>query len=213
MANSTVYTECIPNHARLRALTAALLSRAELSAAELVAEFGDLAVCEQIANARDAFAVAATAAKAETEAGDLRTADADLERLQQSVTGRDRAERLLTLHLAAGFAADSLRTLIQWRADVEGGRDEQQFELLELTAPMNELVGALSSLFADDTILDDRLAMWGRRIAGDCAVWARTLLGLSTAEAAGEAEDTVEQLLSTSFAEHSRRMNVLKLAA
>lgn len=205
-------SQFIPSIARLRALEAAIFSRAEQEAAKLADDFADSNACELIAAARDDFAAAATEVDAAAEAGDIRTADMRVDALRLAVAGHDKQEELLSLHIALGFAMDAVALLLGTHTDTNGVAAESTASE-HIGSAQASLVAALEALFADDTLLDDRLAMWGRRVAGDCAVWARTLLGLESSESNSEADDTVEWLVSHCFSEHSRRMNKIKLAA
>lgn len=212
VATSSVNPQFIPSIARLRALEAAIFSRGEQEAAKLAGDFVDSGACESIAAARDEFAAAAAEVDTKTEAGDIRTADASVDALRTAVAGHDRQEELLSLHIALGFAVDAVTLLLGARAELSGTEAEPTASE-RIASAQESLAAAFDALFADDTLLDDRLAMWGRRVAGDCAVWARTLLGLESDETKPEADETVEWLVSHCFSEHSRRMNKLKLAA
>lgn len=212
MATSSVNPQFIPSIERLRALEAAIFLRAEQESARLADTYADSEVGELIASARDEFASAVAELNADIPAGDVRTADASVESLRAAVEGRDQQEQLLSLHISSGFAVDAVAQLLGARAEISGVAAERT-AAEHITAAHQALVAAVELLFADDTLLDDRLAMWGRRVAGDCAVWARTLLGIDSDEVKPEADETVEWLVSHCFSEHSRRMNELKLAA
>lgn len=113
---------------------------------------------------------------------------ADLDELWARVTGRTPYEQALSLHLVGGIVADAL---------AEFG------VATEWEAWQQRLVAVLTTVGAADRERRDRLAMWGRRVAGDAVVWATTL----------RAGVDVEALAARLFANHSRRMNKLGMAA
>lgn len=206
--------------ARVHALTAAVLSAFEAELAELVTAFDGETGASGIVAARDG--VATLAEKARKDASPEHAAEeAELvAALRASTQGRDRFERLLSAHLVLGFAEDTLRHHVGWLSElVEGDAEsvESLSALLGWQVPQFELVAALQDCFAEDDLVDDRLAMWGRRIAGDSAVWALTTCGIAPGTPASKvaegADEPVEEFLRELFAQHSRRMNTLALAA
>lgn len=132
-----------------------------------------------------------------------------VDELMGHVLGRTALERLLSCYLIAGFAHDTARGI----ADLTPGQDD-------LVSALNDDVDesamqtSLKSLIGDDQVVSDELAMWGRRIIGDCIVYAREAFGVRPDEPVGEqAVKEVEKFVSHVVAEHTVRMNSLGLTA
>lgn len=197
------FASLVPDEQRLHALADALVARQrrELTAVAESTEFSD----DARASLADAIAALPAATGAQDEA-----AVALLEVLWARVTGRDTAEHVCSLVIASGIAMDAIAEL----AKLSGTSIEAHEAFTASTAA---IISALEICFAADTKLDDRLAMWGRRVAGDTVVWSREIVGIEPGMSADEltagAEAGAERFAKALFAEHSRRMNLLKLAA
>lgn len=220
MTRETALAALVPAPSRLHAVLAQLLSAIEAELAGLVGEFHGVPIGDELVAARDAFSVLAAEARAGADPDDPAAVAAIVDELRVPIRGRDRFERLLSVHLGAGFVEDAVRQCTALAVEA-GSLDAAGGEALEQLLGWDEaqapLVAALQRCFEADTTLDDRLAMWGRRIAGDAGVWARSLLGVRPEQAADEvaegAEALIEEFLQGYFAQHSRRMNALALAA
>lgn len=133
-----------------------------------------------------------------------------LEVLWARVAGRDTPEQCCSLLIASGIAMDAITHYVE----LVGERNEAAEDF---TVSCAEVSAALTMWFESDPTLDDRLAMWARRVAGDTVVWTREVLGIEPGMSADSlsagAEAGAEAVAGRLFAEHSRRMNELKLAA
>lgn len=132
-----------------------------------------------------------------------------LDHFAERVRGRNTEERLLSCYLMSGFLHDLFRALVEGlpgalRAKVEPlTRDEEEQELLW------KLVQA--SCEGDETV-DDRLAMWGRRIVGDAILLVRQMFELGP-ETADDDREVAEAFIARLVANHTRRMSALGMAA
>ena len=220
MTRESAIAALVPAPSRLHSVLAQLLSAAEAELAGLVGEFHGLPVGDDLVAARDGFAARAARARESAGVDDPVEVAAIVDALRVPIRGRDRFERLLSVHLGAGFVEDAMAESVALLA--EGGRvsdaERAAFEgLLGWEEAQVPLVAALHALFEADATLDDRLAMWGRRIAGDAGVWVRGVLGVRPDQDADEVAEGGDELIADAlqrcFAQHSRRMNALKLAA
>ncbi|RRJ88598.1 hypothetical protein EG850_00135 [Gulosibacter macacae] len=220
MTSESVISALVLSPDRLHALLAQLLSSFEADLAALVGEFDGASFAAELVVARDSIAGFAAAARAEAPADNPEAVVALVDGLRVPTRGRDRFERLLTTHSNLGFAEDGVRQQLEWLIEL-GRVDEtwqQKFEaLLGWDDAQTALVAALKQAFEEDTTVDDRLAMWGRRNAGDAAVWGRQLCGIEPGTRADDviegAEEVTVAFLAKFLAQHSRRMNALALAA
>lgn len=154
-------------------------------------------------------------ARLSEEGGDpsaeLRRVSPPLDEFVERVRGRDTAERLISCYLTSGFLHDLYRELVGLLPAVPKTKAEP---LLDDAEEQELLRGVLASMFEADALVGPRVAMWGRRIMGDCILFARERFGLPRGAAAPEKEaELVESLLSHLMANHSRRMSALGLAA
>lgn len=199
---SNLFAELAPQPQRLRELADGLLRRARTSLADIESE---LASTPEGPRIREVIELV-------PERDSLESAEAgeQLDALWARVQGRTAYEQLLTLFIALGMAEDALGQYAQLReADISDALGWQPWH--------DEIVAVLQELFERDIHIDDRLAMWGRRIAGDTMLWARELAGIELGASADDvldgAEAGAQKFGKELFANHSRRMNQLKLAA
>lgn len=137
----------------------------------------------------------------------------ELNEFAERVGGRDWDERMMTCHLAASilrdFYAEVLRAI--------GDDADALLPTIEHEDVQAELHGIISQRIANNQVLADRLAMWGRRITGDSLLAVRRTLGLRDGVSADDhrpgAEAVLEGVVAQLMANHSRRMNALGLAA
>lgn len=137
-----------------------------------------------------------------------------LDPFARRIAGRDPQERLVTIHIAGGILSDFFLRVVQAMPE----RDRAGLEsLIDVPGSEEQLMGLIRSASEREELLADRLAMWGRRIASDCLLACREMLGIPAGTSAEEAkpgsEAIVEQLGSELMANHSRRMNALGFAA
>lgn len=198
-----------PSAGDLEALAVAVATTTADVLASLAPEFPDAAAVE-IESATASFRDLTPAGIAADDAAHGR-----FDALRFRSPGRSPGERLLSAHLLAGFASD---VIIAVGAASEQERERERLtQQVDWSAPQEHLRAAIEAAFAADPLLDDRLAMWGRRIAGDAAVWVRELCGVAPGidpdtvrPGSGHALEAVTRIL---FAQHSRRMNALGLPA
>jgi len=220
VTRETAIAALVPAPSRLHAVLAQLLSSFEAELAGLVGEFHGASIGDELVAARDGFARLAAKAREGAGVDDPVEVAAIVDALRRPLRGRDRFERLLSVHLGAGFVEDAIAQSVALLAETGGIEPAGQAafdELLGWEDAQAPLVTALRRLFEEDSTLDDRLAMWGRRIAGDAGVWARGFYGIPASKRADEvvegAEELLEGFLQEYYAQHSRRMNALALAA
>lgn len=220
MTRDSIITALLPSRTFTPGLLAHFAAAIEAELTALEREFLDVPVRGFIVASRDEYAALSTEARRRVNGEDAEAIAELGARFVQAVHGRDRFERLLSVHLGAGFVRDALRQLVGWELEVgriDASVADELGALLEWDAAQAPLVEALLALFEEDITLDDRLAMWGRRIAGDAAVWGRELLGIAPGATADSvvagSEEIVEEFQAGLMAEHSRRMNALRLAA
>jgi hypothetical protein len=203
-AEPNAFAALAPAPELLRGIAAGTIRRARASLTDLASEL------DATAEGEDIRAVLA----ALPEAGDDETDEATthLDALWARVSGRTPYEQLLSLYLADGVVRDALVAYGELRdpvVDLEGDLDWSGWH--------DEIVNLLRAPFERDKHIDDRLAMWGRRIAGDAVLWTRSLAGIpegASADTVAEgAEPDAERFAAALFANHSRRMNSLALAA
>lgn len=202
-----IYAALVPDTDALRRLAARALASIERELDALRGGYAALAVEIDVAKAADQFK--GLADRAREIMGDEPDAklDALLADLWSDTRGRNQHEQLFSVHLNAGVLEDVCSHLGEGRLD----------DLLGWQEPQQTLVAVFKTLFDLDSQMDDRLAMWGRRIAGISALWSRRVLGIEAGQRPDDvidgADQVVEAMLTELFAQHSRRMNTLALAA
>ncbi|KAB1643457.1 hypothetical protein [Gulosibacter chungangensis] len=202
-----IFAALVPAPDSLRVLATRALVSIERELNALRGEYASLSVALEVAKAADLFTALADRARAAVGTEPHAQSDALLTDLWQDTRGRNHFEQLFSVHLNAGFIEDALG---HWGA--EGLED-----LLGWQEAHEVLVGVFKKLFELDNRLDDRLAMWGRRIAGISVLWSRRIVGVEAGQSPDEviegADQLVEAMVTELFAQHSRRMNALALAA
>ncbi len=127
----------------------------------------------------------------------------------QSVTqGKDFYESLVTSHITSGIVDDCFARLAAGlpRADAE------RFAAIYAVESHDELLAEQIRVgIAADPRLAARLALWGRRLVGDCILVARSSLATPPASATDEAR--IEPVFTELIAAHTRRMDALGLTA
>lgn len=117
-------------------------------------------------------------------------------------------ESLVTSHITAGILDDFFERLAAGLPASEAERiaeiytDESYEELLSEQIRLG---------IAADPRLAARLALWGRRLVGDCILVARSSLAAPVASATDEAR--IEPVFTELIAAHTRRMDALGLTA
>lgn len=202
-----IFAALVPAPDSLRVLATRALVSIERELNALRGEYASLSVALEVAKAADLFAALADRARAAVGTAPHAQYDALLTDLWQDTRGRNHFEQLFSVHLNAGFIEDALG---HWGGE---GLDD----LLGWEEAHEVLVGVFKKLFELDNRLDDRLAMWGRRIAGISVLWSRRIVGVEAGQSPDEviegADQIVEAMVTELFAQHSRRMNALALAA
>lgn len=202
---SNPFAELAPSAQQLRDLAAGTLRRARSSLDDLERELASSPEGAAMTGIRDLVPEPAHA-----DDSDLETKQ--LDELWARVSGRDAYEQLLSLFIVNGIVRDALVGFAEL-----GKPPVDLVEELDWTPWHDAIVETLKALFERDIHVDDRLAMWGRRIAGDAVVWTRQLAGIEPGTSADTlvegAEAGAEKFAKVLFANHSRRMNALKLAA
>lgn len=120
----------------------------------------------------------------------------------------DWLELVLNVYLIAGL-------FDAFFAELAGGvKDSYAAEAKEVLAGSSgreEVAQLLADAIAADPRVDDRLALWGRRIVGDSLLVARSALVLS--ENRAKDDEKIEPVFSELIATHIRRMDGLGLTA
>lgn len=204
---SEIKAALFPSSAELRVLAVRALVSIQRELDALRERYSSLSVALEVGRAAHLFA--SLTDKARAIVGDEPHAkyDALLSDLWRDTRGRDQHEQLFSVHVNAGFIEDALKHC---------GGDELD-DVLGWQEAHDALVTVFKRLFELDNRLDDRLAMWGRRLAGIVALWSRRIVGVEVGQRPDDvidgADQFVEALLTELFAQHSRRMNALALAA
>lgn len=142
---------------------------------------------------------------------ELRRVSPSLDGFVERVRGRDTHERILTCYLISGLLHDVYRELVGQFPAAPKAKVEP---LLDDAEEQEMLRGVIRSITEATPVAGDRIAMWGRRVMGDCIVFVRDLFGLPRGERGPEASAAlVESFTSTLMANHSRRMSAIGLAA
>lgn len=127
-------------------------------------------------------------------------------------------ERLLKAHVGYGVEEDVVRLLAQ---QVDSGTRELILALLGDDRHANLVVGRITAATEQDAVLASRLALWGRRLAGEAlGVVQRALVAhpqlralLEPALPDSGGADLQQRLFAALTAEHTRRMARLGLTA
>lgn len=201
---SNPFAELAPEPQLLRDVAASTLRRTRLSLDDLQRELARTPEADAIPRIRDLVrADESTEPDAVTKL---------LDDLWARVSGRTAYEQLLSLFLVNGIVQDAVLGFGALRTPVVEFGDE-----LDWSGWQDEIVAMLQALFERDIHIDDRLAMWGRRTAGDAVLWTRQFAGIAPGKSADTvvegAEAGAEAFAGELLANHSRRMNRLKLAA
>lgn len=209
-----LYAALVPSAERLRRFAARVLVSLHAEVVVLREKYASSPVAGTIGAAAERFGRYAETARQAVQEGPERELDSLIADLRGRTGGRTHHEQLLSVHLNAAIVEDALRHLAAGHGEDAAAAVEP---LLGWQEGHDLLRDALKALFEIDNRLDDRLAMWGRRIAGDQAVWARRIVGVEPGRHADEvregADEIVEPYVAELFAQHSRRMNALELAA
>lgn len=144
-------------------------------------------------------------------AAELRRVGPSLDAFVERVRGRDMPERLLACYLVSGLLHDVYRELVGQFPAAPRLKAEP---LLDDAEEQEMLRGVIGSMIEASPTTGDRIAMWGRRIMGDCIVLVRELFGLPRGRRAPESEHALVQTFTSALlANHSRRMSAIGLAA
>lgn len=142
---------------------------------------------------------------------ELRRIGPAVDDLIEVVRGRDVEERLLSCFLVGGFLRDFTQELVALTPGALQVKLEPLFDDADEREALRHLI---ATMMDSDSLLAPRLAMWGRRITGDCMLFVRERFGLERGtQARPAAAKLVETLLAQLLAEHSRRMNALGMSA
>ncbi|MDJ1370578.1 hypothetical protein [Gulosibacter molinativorax] len=202
-----IYAALVPATSELRIFAARALISIQRELDALREEYASLSVALEVGNAADLYTGLADRARESEGVEPHAKFDALLADLWRETRGRDQHEQLFSVYLNAGFIEDALR---HW-----GGSELD--DLLGWDEGQESLVAVFKTLFDLDTTLDDRIAMWGRRIAGAAVLWSRRIVGVEAGQSPDDvidgADQIVEAMVTELFAQHSRRMNALALAA
>ena len=130
------------------------------------------------------------------------------DRFRLATLGADWHELLLGIHITSGMLDDYFARLAEGLPAELGARVRG---ILGESGASVVLEGELASAIAADDTLDDRLALWGRRLVGDTLLIARSALRASESGDALGAD--VEPVFTELIAAHTRRMDALGLTA
>lgn len=131
----------------------------------------------------------------------------ELDDFQRRTAGTDWYEVLVTCYLAGGFLLDFFGGLA---AGLPDGLAERMERLLDEQDAGSPLLAELGPAIEADERLASRLAMWGRRLVGDCMLVARSSMTID--DAIPDATRT-EPVFTELIAAHTRRMDALGLSA
>lgn len=131
----------------------------------------------------------------------------ELDDFQRRTAGADWYEVLVTCYLAGGFLLDVFDGLA---AGLPDGLADRMERLLDEQDAESPLLTELGPAIEADERLASRLAMWGRRLIGDCMLVARGSMVVGDAEPDSE---RTEPVFTELIAAHTRRMDALGLAA
>jgi hypothetical protein len=130
------------------------------------------------------------------------------DRFRLATLGADWHELLLGIHITSGMLDDYFARLAEGLPAELGARVRG---ILGESGASVVLEGELAAAIAADDTLDDRLALWGRRLVGDTLLIARSALRASESGDALGAD--VEPVFTELIAAHTRRMDALGLTA
>lgn len=127
----------------------------------------------------------------------------------QTVTqGDGYSESLVTSHITAGILDDFFARLAAGLAAVDADRIAEIYSNESYEEVLSEQI---KIGITDDPQSAARLALWGRRLVGDCILVARSSLATPPASATDEAR--IEPVFTELIAAHTRRMDALGLTA
>jgi len=130
------------------------------------------------------------------------------DRFRLATLGADWHELLLGIHITSGMLDDYFARLADGLPAELGTRVRG---ILGENGAAVVIEQELAAAIAADDTLDDRLALWGRRLVGDTLLIARSALRASeTGDALGA---DVEPVFTELIAAHTRRMDALGLTA
>jgi hypothetical protein len=130
------------------------------------------------------------------------------DRFRLATLGADWHELLLGIHITSGMLDDYFARLADGLPAELGTRVRG---ILGESGAAVVIEQELAAAIAADETLDDRLALWGRRLVGDTLLIARSALRASeTGDALGA---DVEPVFTELIAAHTRRMDALGLTA
>jgi hypothetical protein len=130
------------------------------------------------------------------------------DRFRLATLGADWHELLLGIHITSGMLDDYFARLAEGLPAELGARVRG---ILGESGASVVLEGELAAAIEADDTLDDRLALWGRRLVGDTLLIARSALRASESGDALGAD--VEPVFTELIAAHTRRMDALGLTA
>lgn len=127
---------------------------------------------------------------------------------QRVTQGKDFYESLVTSHITAGILDDFFERLA---AGLPRAEAERIAAIYTQESYEEVLAEQIRLGIADNPQLAARLALWGRRLVGDCILVARSSLATPPASATDEAR--IEPVFTELIAAHTRRMDALGLTA
>lgn len=130
------------------------------------------------------------------------------DRFRAATSGADWYELLLGIHITSGMLDDYFARLAEGLPAEIGARVRA---ILGENGAAVVIERELAAAIAADDTLDDRLALWGRRLVGDTLLIARSALRAS--ESRGALGADVEPVFTELIAAHTRRMDALGLTA
>jgi hypothetical protein len=130
------------------------------------------------------------------------------DRFRLATLGADWHELLLGIHITSGMLDDYFSRLAAGLPPELGARVRG---ILGENGASVVIEQQLAAAIAADETLDDRLALWGRRLVGDTLLIARSALRAS--ESGGALGADVEPVFTELIAAHTRRMDALGLTA
>lgn len=129
----------------------------------------------------------------------------ELDDFQRRTAGTDWHEILITCYLAGGFLLDFFDGLAAGLPDDLAERIEA---LLDGSEAEGVLQAELRAAVEDNPRLAARLALWGRRLVGDCMLVARSSM---TTGGVAPGQERTEPVFTELIATHTRRMDSLGL--
>lgn len=117
-------------------------------------------------------------------------------------------EQLLSAHILGGFLRDTFRSLAEEKTTA---LNEALLEILDSADGSVQIVIVLEHFLQQGGDSADRLALWGRRLAGDAIL--ATLGSMKTDSTSPHFDMAAEIVLGDIVANHTRRMDALGLTA